>query len=71
MSRQVSITIELDANEAHELYLLTKRLTFEDALAHTDAGRTKDQRTDQAYVMVRAVEKITDALLERSATGGA
>jgi hypothetical protein len=60
----VSITLELTEAEAHELYLITKRLTFEDVLAHTDCGYSRDERTDQAYRMVHAVAKVMDAVLE-------
>lgn len=60
----VRIIVDLTGAEAHQLYLFTKRVCFSDALAHTDAGQTKTERTDQAYVMVRAVAKVTDALLE-------
>ena len=60
----VCIVVDLTGAEAHQPYLFTKRVCFSDALAHADAGQTKAQRTDQAYVMVRAVAKVTDALLE-------
>ena len=60
----VHITLELTGSEAHELYLITKRLTFQDVLEHTDCGQSRDERTDQAYRMVHAVAKVTDAILE-------
>ena len=66
MSR-VRITVELSEAEAHQAHLLIKRLTFEDALEHTDAGQSREQRNEQAYAMLSAICKIDDALLEARA----
>ena len=65
--KTITITVELSSDEAHQAHLLLKRLCFSDALEHTDAGQTKDQRNNQAYVMLHGVCKIDDALLEAGA----
>jgi hypothetical protein len=60
----VRIVVDLTGAKAHQLYLFTKRVRFDQAFELTEGWKSKADRTDQAYVMIHAVAKVTDALLE-------
>lgn len=60
--KAVSIHAELTDREAWNLAQFIKRLHFEQCYEVTDSGYSRQDRQDQAYVMLAAIDKIGTAL---------
>lgn len=64
----VRLTVELTPAEAADLALWLKRCHFDNWLEKTDAGQTRDQRTEQAYRFRDASCKVEEALADARGT---
>ena len=60
--RAVSIHAELTDEEAWNLAQFIKRLRFEQCYELTDSAYSRQNRQDQAYIMLAAIDKIGNAL---------
>lgn len=59
----VSIHTELTDQEAWNLAQFTKRLRFDQCYELTDSGYARQDRQEQAYVMLAAIDKVGKALI--------
>jgi len=59
----IKLTIRSEKH-ARALALYLKRITFEDALRRTDCGYSDDERKEQAYTFLHAINDVEKGLNE-------
>jgi hypothetical protein len=58
----VRLDVELTDNEAYELAQFIKRVRFDQVRELTESGQSREQRDDQAYRMLYALDQVGGAL---------
>jgi len=59
----INVTLTIRSEEhANALALYLKRMTYEDALRRTDCGYSDEDRKEQAYTFLNAINDVQDCL---------